>query len=442
MLATVGLLIGGCSSPSGSVAGSKLRETLPPESLARLAEAWADGGKALERGDWSTAGWAFERVLEIDPEEEVARHLAAVARARIEAETDTLEHLRRLRDLGSDLVPELEALGTLGERAEVRSVLDEVRAAARIRAAAPVALKIDIPDLYPEGIAWDPETGALFIGSLHRREILRVPLPAGSGDETEVERLVPPGNPDLGAVVGLRVDAERRYLWAATGADPLAQGFRESERGRSWLVRFDLDTGELQGRWDPPEPESTHQLNDVAIDSEGNAWVTDTYTGAVYRLAQGSTELEIAQSPGSFLWPNGIAASPDGRSLWIADWRYGVTHLDLETGRRSRLSHPPGVSIHGFDGLYAYEGDLVGILNPVRPARVVRLRLAEGEPRVVAQELLVTRHPAFDIPTTGAVAHDSLWLIANSQMRSLGPDGRALDASDLRPIDILRVDLR
>lgn len=436
-------LAGACAGPAAREAASAAPASPGPalgaETLAKLAEAWADGGKAMEREDWSTAGWAFERVLAIDPGEEVARHLAAVSRARIDARTDTLEHLRKLRDAGSDLVPTAAELGPLGEDPEVIELLAELRAVARSSAGAPVALTIDEPDLYPEGIAFDPVSGDFLLGSLHRRQILRVTPRADA--PPRLVPLVGPAADGLGAVAGLRVDAERRQLWAATGMIPLAAGFEEAERGRSRLCRFHLDSGAIEGCFEPPADGSEHQLNDIAVDAGGNAWVTDTFTGALYRLRAGGDALEAALPAGTFLWPNGIAADGAGGGLWVADWRSGVTYLDLVTGRRSRLDHPAGVSIHGFDGLYVHDGDLVGILNPVQPARVVRLRLAEGEPRVVAQEILVARHPRFGIPTTGAIEGGAIWVIADSQMRRVDPDGRALPAAELRPIEILRVEL-
>ena len=50
-------------------------------------------------------------------------------------------------------------------------------------------------------------------------------------------------------------------------------------------------------------------------------------------------------------------------------------------------------------------------------------------------------HPAFDDPTTGAIAGGALHVIANSQVGRYQPDGSLKDPASLKPTAIVAVPL-
>ena len=55
-----------------------------------------------------------------------------------------------------------------------------------------------------------------------------------------------------------------------------------------------------------------HLLNDIALNAEGDAFVTDTATGEIFTVRREKDELEIFIPAGRFESPNGIAISSDG----------------------------------------------------------------------------------------------------------------------------------
>ncbi len=59
--------------------------------------------------------------------------------------------------------------------------------------------------------------------------------------------------------------------------------------------------------------------------------------------------------------------------------------------------------------------------------------------QVVRTEALEAYHPSFQIPTTGVLVGEELYFIANSQLRSVGTDGKYLPPEQLQPVSILRV---
>src|SRR5262249_39919431 len=168
-----------------------------------------------------------------------------------------------------------------------------------------------------------------------------------------------------------------------------------------------------------PSPEGgKHLFNDLALSNGGDVYLTDSEEGSVYRLRPGGDSVERLLPAASFVYPNGIALSDEGRMLYIAH-ATGIAVPHPSTGTLFPLSAPDGVSLAGIDGLSFWRGALIGVQNGMRPHRVVLFTLAPSLDRVVSARVLERGNPLFDIPTTGAVAGDAYYFMANTQLRAL-----------------------
>jgi hypothetical protein len=74
------------------------------------------------------------------------------------------------------------------------------------------------------------------------------------------------------------------------------------------------------------------------------------------------------------------------------------------------------MSLSAFDGLYFERDRLIGITGLAR-GRVVAFELDEARKRAVAQVVLESGHPAYEGPTTGAIAGDAIYVLANSRTK-------------------------
>jgi hypothetical protein len=92
------------------------------------------------------------------------------------------------------------------------------------------------------------------------------------------------------------------------------------------------------------------------------------------------------------------------------------------------------------DGLYFHHNSLIAIQNGWMAHRVARFFLNPALDRVKRAEVLERGNPLFDVPTTGAVAGDTFYFIANSQLRYYGAKG-IVEGANLRPISILKLKL-
>ncbi|HEX9189953.1 MAG TPA: hypothetical protein VGB87_22945, partial [Vicinamibacteria bacterium] len=161
----------------------------------------------------------------------------------------------------------------------------------------------------------------------------------------------------------------------------------------------------------------------------------------IFRLAPGASALSRFTTYDGFV--NGIAASDDGRFLFLADHRRGVVRLDLATRVLAPVALPPGETLVGIDGLYVRGRTLVGVQNGFAsgPDRVLQAWLDDGLGRASCVAVLDRDHPAYDVPTTGSLVGDDLYYVASSQLRRFTADGEILPWEKLTESAILRTPL-
>lgn len=302
--------------------------------------------------------------------------------------------------------------------------------------AATVAFDLPGADLR-EGIALDPKSGSVFVGSVHERGILRR---TAKGEVTPFT-----SEPTLG-VFGMGIDAKRKLLWAATSALPEMKGYTKDHEGATELVAFDLATGKVTARRKPADDGQRHSLNDVAVTRKGEVFVSDSIGGVLYRLAAEGEALEVLVPKGTFGSPQGLALSGDGKRLYVADYATTVYRIDLPVKAGiavvpERLTVPASMTTLGIDGLVWHDGTLVAIQNGITPHRVVALRLNDRGSAIDSASILLMNDPRFDEPTLGVVSSGSLLLVANSHWGRFDPRAPAPDASSIAPTTILRLRL-
>jgi sugar lactone lactonase YvrE len=207
---------------------------------------------------------------------------------------------------------------------------------------------------------------------------------------------------------------------------------------RNAVVRYDLKTGRLVNRFDAPD---ANQLNDLTIVADGTIYATDSASGTLFRKTPGEKTLTPFGAKGALPGANGITLSAQGQ-LYVAITT-GIARIDPSTGAPTRLAQPETVVTGGCDGLYWHTGDLVGIQNVTNPGRVIRIVLADQGTRISGITVLQSHHHAeFAEPTTGGIAADALYVIANSYVGHFQPNGSIKDPGHLKPTTIIAVPLK
>jgi sugar lactone lactonase YvrE len=392
--------------------------------LALLLTIVVSGDTRVEAQASGTAG-VIDRLSRLYAEDPRQLHLAyylASIEARAGRADAALGWLNRLAELDWNLGLLEGDFGALASDSRFIALATRLQAAVRATAASEVAFRLAERNLIPEGIAYDPTSGDFLIGSLMQRKIVRV---SRQGKATD---FVPAGSGGLGPVLGLEVDVPRRRLWAVSSGEDSA------------IFAFDLASGSLIGRYSLAAGGTGAALNDLCVGPTGTVYSTATGRGSVVALAAGTHELVELVPPGALASPNGIVCWPHGQELIVAD-SLGLAAVAIAGGNVRRLAAPPGSTAAGIDGLELHGETLVGVQNAFGRGRVVAVKLAADRGRILDVRALETAHPAFDLPTTGAVVGDSFYYIANSQLDHLDASGRLLRAEEVVEPIILRLRL-
>jgi sugar lactone lactonase YvrE len=289
---------------------------------------------------------------------------------------------------------------------------------------------------WPEGMDYDPRGKRYYVASVRHRTIAEL-TPGQAPRE-----LWPRSLPDVGAVLGVRVDTARGVLWATMAGLPQMEGFAGADSTIAALVRVRIADGHIERRWDLAPVAGGHVLGDVAIGPRGDVFVTDSNEPVLYRLRPGSDSLERFSDP-LFHSLQGLAPTADGRTLYLADYSHGLLRVDLERHIVTRLEDALGSTSLGCDGIAwdARSGAIIAVQNGVEPARVMRFQLDDSGRRIVRAEVLDRNSPIADEPTIGAIVGREFVYVANSQWMKYGEDGKLMPGAVLRAPRLLEVPL-
>ena len=362
------------------------------------------------------------------PNEGVLIFSEAIIRIELGDREAAFALLRSLQGRKLGLVPVRDAgFETVWGASEFQKIREKLANEEPRTVNAPVAFRLTDPKLIPEGIAYDPKQDRFLIGSVAQKKIV------SANRKGEAKDFSKPGD-NLDCVLGLFVDAAHEQLYVVSTNGFLDQA--EKQR-RNAVVRYDLTNDLLVDRYDAPD---ANQLNDLTVAADGTIYATDSATGTLFRKKPAEKTLTPFGPKSAVPGANGITLSADG-SLYVAI-STGIAKIDLSTGAPTRLPQPDTVVTGGCDGLYWYRGDLVGIQNVTNPGRVIRIALADHGTRISGVTVLQSHHhPEFTEPTTGAIAGDVFYVLANSYVGHFQPNGSLKDPEQLKPTAIVGVSM-
>lgn len=377
-----------------------------------------------------------KRALELEPENPQFIYNVACGEALNGHPGEAIRFLDSLLaeklDLGAETDPDLTSIRTAPEWKGFETRLAALR---KPLIRSQVAFTLPDPNLLATGIATDPRTGDIFIASVRKRKILRRTL------RGELSDFIREAQDGFLAGDSLAIDAPRRLLYATTSAAPYMVGYEKADFGRSGLFAFDLKSGKLIKKAMLPADGKRHLLNALAVDHEGNVYVSDTGLSGIYLLRSTRNSLEEFVPSSAFEATQGLALSENEKTLYVADYASGLWALDIASRQSRKLDAPRGTWLLGLDGISRIQGGLIAVQIGPKPERVLRIQIDPKATRVTRVEILEMSHPDYEGPIQGTVAGNSFLYVANSQL-DLG-DGKtgAFRAERAHPTVVLRLPL-
>jgi sugar lactone lactonase YvrE len=247
-----------------------------------------------------------------------------------------------------------------------------------------------------EGIA----TGigsSFFAGDLFKGDIYRGDLVSGSAS-LFVDA------PDGRMALGMKVDVRDDLLLVAGGFT-----------GQAYV--YDARTGEDVAVLQLANPTLGTAINDVIV-AGGSAWFTESFHPHLYRVpigadgSIGAPSKLVVSGPAAHLSGdfnmNGIAATPDGKTLIVAHSGDGTLYtVNPETGASAAIAD---ADVPFVDGILFEAGRLWAVQNSLN--QVTELTLSPDLSRATVEGVITS--PLFQVPTTVA-RHGSRLALVNAK---------------------------
>ena len=351
------------------------------------------------------------------PDRGSALYFLAAAKEHLRDSVEAFALLKECLALQEGFDPSGEpTFGEFRGTKEFTAMIDKVHSDFPVVAQAHEAFRTIARDLVPEGLAYDPHRNVFYLSSLNRRKILQFALDGIAYDYVPAEKY------GLLPILGIRLSASDDTVWA----DSFSEG------GQTELLHFD-SSGNLLGRFKPMDS-AKHGFNDLVVRRNGDVLTTDSLANEVLRFEPVSQKFFPIAVHRPLFYPNGIALAADDHTLYVAD-SLGVIRVDLSDGDSRDVDPGPRSTLAGIDGLYWYNGALIGIQNGIGSPRVAAFRLSNDGLRVTHTTVLENRSNYTVLPTTGAIRGSDFYFIANSQIDNLSND-RVMDVTKLEVIRI------
>ena len=309
----------------------------------------------------------------------------------------------------------------------VTSLLGSIAFANSASADSPVTMagndlaRIETGPIYPEGIEYNPATQKFLLGSFREGSVYAVDGNGNSELLIRDERLV--------TVLGIRVDATRNRLLVT--ASDLGVSLRRSAPGPNKYAAlgiYELSTGKPLHFVDlgalRPSGEN-HLANDLAVDDDGNAYVTDSLAPVIYRVdVNGNASVlldnkEMFSGDGVNL--NGIVFHPKGYLIVVKKNDGSLFKVPLNNPEQFSRIRTPQPFVAG-DGLVLANGEnLIVIANRIGSTiSNTAFALNSIDDWNSAQIGGVFKFAGDDYPTTGAVKDGRIFVAESKLYRLLG----------------------
>lgn len=281
-----------------------------------------------------------------------------------------------------------------------------------------------------ESVARDEARGRWLVAMVRGRTIMAL------DDAGAVSPFLVP-DAEIGGVLGLAMDAQAGVLWAATAPVLPALHGRAADAPplASALLKIEAASGRVLARY--PAPGAEQMLGDVSLGPDGTVHVAG---GDLFQLRPGGEALEVLLPAGLMRSPQGMAVTPDGAALIVADYSSGLWRVERASGAAVRLEAPANASLIGVDGLISDGRFLYALQNGTAPQRVLKLAPDADWSRIEAVEVLAANLPPLDEPTTGLVHDGELVFVSRSQWSDFDGEG-ALRTPTPKPALISRLRL-
>jgi sugar lactone lactonase YvrE len=272
------------------------------------------------------------------------------------------------------------------------------------------------PATYPESITWSAHQHVFLVGSVKHGNVGKITPDGRYSVFIHDDRLV--------STLGLLVDDKRNTLWV-TNADPgPSERSSDATRGKlAGIATYDATTGKPRAYYDLSALEpGAHLANDLALDADGNAYVTDSFAPLIYRIdTQGHASIFARDdrfNAGKGFNLNGIVMHPDGYLLVDLTNSGQIFKIDIHDPRKvSEVKLPE--ALVGADGLNLRDPQHLIVAQNAGVDRTVELTSTDGWQTA---SIVRTQKSEASMPTASVTENGKVYVL-NSRIDTLFKPG-------------------
>ncbi|WP_316831800.1 gluconolaconase [Pedobacter aquatilis] len=266
---------------------------------------------------------------------------------------------------------------------------------------------------YPEGIAYDKSANVYYISSARLGNIGKV-SPQGSYSILH-------GDTSLKSTYGLKLHPDGKRLFACVSDANYSKYTNPATRMKmARLISIDLATGKRL--WDIDLAElvpGKHFVNDLTFDAQGNAYLTDSFAAAVYRVSpQGKASVfcksELFKTEGVGL--NGIVYHPSGFLLVDNSSKGQLFKIELKDPSKVSIVET-GQFFMGADGLLLNDPSTITMVVNGGSDKVYQLQSSDNWKSATVSAATHTTD-RFSYPSTATLNGEDIWVM-NAQFSQL-----------------------
>src|SRR6266850_4130766 len=167
----------------------------------------------------------------------------------------------------------LADFNSIKNTAEFRSLLELQREWQRPVVHSDTAFVLHDRSLHTEGIDYDAASNTFYLGSIHKRKIVKV---AASGD---VADFCPDGFQGMTSILGIKADGKKNVLWACSS--PMQEMENYDSAARSAVFKFELSSGKLLEKIQRPVWDKASVFGDLILNKKGDVFISDSQTNTI-----------------------------------------------------------------------------------------------------------------------------------------------------------------
>jgi len=272
-------------------------------------------------------------------------------------------------------------------------------------------IKFDSPNLYPEGITYDSKRDLFYVSSISAGKIGAVDRKGNFKVAADDDRLI--------STLGLKYNSKNDKLYALNGDFGASSKSKPGGAGKvAQLAIINPATSKVEDVIDLASlvKAEKYLANDLALDKEGNIYITDSYASVIYKVDKNKKASIFSDAPqlkpDSSFGLNGIVCHDEGYLIVTKTQEGKLLKVSLKDPNKIeeiKLPEP----LYWVDGLYLISPtEMVAVRN--RFNKTVFLKSTDGwKSATIVKEEKASEDNV--MPTTAAAYKNEVFVV-NSRM--------------------------